>query len=329
MFSPEKKILEISLNEKPLIPDESKVTMTVAPILLRDINNKIACEKGSVVAMGNFDGFHQGHRRIMDTLLDIARRDHLVSVIITFIPNPKIHFNRGASLITSHEQKKEFLDRLGVGHILFLHFPEILDMSGEAFVRDVLVSKLKMKHIVMGENFRFGKNRGSDINSLQHMGERWGFNFTVVPSLVLDGIRISSSLIREKLEAGGIEESNRMLGRRYYIDGVVVHGERIGHKLGFPTINIDTANTLLPQGVFGTLVEISGEIYSSVTYIGTKPTFAGQEKKVETHILDFSGEIYGRRVRLFFLNKIRGDMKFTSTAALVEQIKKDIDRIKR
>lgn len=286
-------------------------------------------KKGSVAAVGNFDGFHLGHRKLVDKLKQIAREKNLASLIFTFIPNPKVYFKKDLTLINSDAQKKQLLESLGVDNIIFLDFNQVLDMSGEAFVRDILIDRYNVKSIVMGENFKFGKNRQCDSESIKKMAEKFGFEFTVITPVILDGTPISSSLIRKKLGYAEIEDSNRMLGRLYYIDGIVVEGDKIGRELGFPTINIETENEILPEGVFKTRTEIEGrpQVHDSISYIGSSPTFPGKEKKVETHILDFNENIYGRKVRLYFEKKIRGDMKFDSRTMLIDQIKKDIQHL--
>lgn len=286
--------------------------------------------KGSIAAVGNFDGFHLGHRKLVDTLKQIALKKKLVSLILTFIPNPKVFFNKELTLINSDEQKKQLLESLGMDHIVSLDFNQVLDMSGEVFVRDILIDRYNVKFIVMGENFKFGKNRQCDSESIKKMAEKFGFEFIVVSPVILDGTPISSSLIRKKLGSAEIEDSNRMLGRLYYIDGTVVDGDKIGRELGFPTINIKTENEILPEGVFITKTEIEGrsQIYDSISYIGSSPTFSGKVKKVETHILDFNENIYDQQVRVYFEKKIRGDMKFDSRTTLIDQIKKDIQRLK-
>jgi riboflavin kinase/FMN adenylyltransferase len=283
-------------------------------------------QQGTVVAIGNFDGFHLGHRKLIDTLNRIAWERKLKSVVLTFTPNPKIYFNKELNLITSDEQKRQILEGLDVDDVTFLDFDRISHLSGEAFVENVLIGQYSVKYIVMGENFRFGKNRESDVDSLKRMARTYGFEIIVVAPLVLDGIPISSSLIRHKLSCADIEASNRMLGRLYYIDGVVEKGDKIGRQLGFPTINIDTRNEILPEGVFKTRTEILShrKVYDSITYIGTSPTFSGKEKKIETHILDFDRNIYGEKVRIYFQKRLRGEMKFDSRRNLIDQIKEDI-----
>lgn len=283
-------------------------------------------QQGTAVAIGNFDGFHLGHRKLIDTLNRIARERKLMSIVLTFSPNPKIYFKKELNLITSDEQKRQILEGLDVDDVSFLDFDRISDLSGEAFVKEVLIRRYNVKYIVMGENFRFGKNREGDVDALKKMARTYGFEFTVVTPFILDGTPISSSLIRHKLSRADIEDSNRMLGRLYYIDGVVEEGDKIGRQLGFPTINIETRNEILPEGVFKTRTEIEShrKVYDSITYIGTSPTFSGKEKKIETHILDFDRDIYNEKVRIYFQKRLRGEMKFDSQRNLIDQIKEDI-----
>lgn len=292
-------------------------------------NSADTCKiKGSAVAIGNFDGFHLGHQKISERLKQIARENNLISIILTFTPNPRIYFKREEQLINTDAQKKEILENLEVDRVIIINFTEVVDMSGERFLKDFLIDKYKMKHIVMGENFRFGKGRVGDIGFLKQMSDKWGFGLTVVKSMMLNHQRISSTYIREKLATAQIEESNRMLGRRYFIDGLVVEGDKVGTELGFPTINLETDNILLPEGVFKTTVEIDGDIYNSISYIGYRPTFSGKEKKVESHIFDFNREIYGKHVKIYFEKKLRDDLKFESKMSLINQIKKDIENLK-
>lgn len=283
-------------------------------------------KEGTAAAIGNFDGFHLGHRKIIDTLNSAALEKKLRTMVLTFTPNPKTYFNKELNLINSDEQKKQILETLDVHDVVFLDFDRIRHMSGETFVKEVLIQRYNVKYIAMGENFRFGKNREGDIGALKEMAPRFGFEYSVVSPLSLNGTPISSSLIRKKLGLAEIEDSNRMLGRLYFIDGVVADGDKIGRELGFPTINIETPNEILPDGVFKTRTEIESlsQVYDSITYIGTSPTFSGNKKKIETHILDFNRRIYGKKVRIYFQKRVRGEMKFDSKRDLIDQIKKDI-----
>jgi riboflavin kinase / FMN adenylyltransferase len=284
--------------------------------------------KPSAIAIGNFDGFHLGHRKIVDQLKQIALEKQLHSIILTFTPNPRIYFKRESYLIHTDSQKKEILESLGLDQVVFINFAEVVDLSDEQFLKEFLIDRYHMRHIVMGENFRFGKGREGDLDFLTQMAHRWGFALTVVKPVTLDRQRISSTRIREKLLAADIPEANRMLGRRYVIQGKVVEGDKVGTELGFPTINLETENTLLPEGVFKTAVEVDGKGYASVTYIGYRPTFSGKEKKVESHLFHFNREIYGQRVKIYFEKKVRDDMKFDSKVGLIRQIKKDIENLK-
>jgi riboflavin kinase/FMN adenylyltransferase len=295
---------------------------------MENIKNK-KIRTGSAVAIGNFDGLHLGHRKLIETLKKIALEKNLISMILTFTPNPKVYFKKDLNLINSEEQKKQIMEKLGVDNIVLLNFEKILNMSGETFVKDILIDKFNVKFIVMGQNFKFGKNRENDADSLKKMGETYGFENTIVNPVILNGTPISSSLIRKKLVNAEIEASNRMLGRLYYIDGVIKEGDKIGRELGFPTINIQTQNEILPEGVFKTRTQIDQQeqIYDSITYIGSSPTFPGKEKKVETHILGFDKKVYGNKVRLYFEKKLRDEMRFDSKKNLVNQIKKDIRRL--
>jgi len=294
----------------------------------RNSNSHSSDISESAIAIGNFDGFHLGHGKIIKNLKEVARRKNLTSIILTFSPNPRVYFEREIAMINTDTQKKTILEGLGVDRVIMLNFNEIVDMSDEQFLHVFLIEKYKMRHIVMGENFRFGKGREGDIEFLQTMAERWGFAMTIVKPVRLEQHRISSTLIRERLSEGLIEDANRMLGREYFIEGEVVEGAKVGSQLGFPTINVNTPNTILPEGVFKTRVEFEGKLFNSITYIGRRPTFLGKEKKVETHIFDFREKIYGRHVKIYFQKKVRDDMKFETRMSLVKQIKKDIENLK-
>ena len=178
------------------------------------------------VSVGNFDGFHLGHKKIVRALKKISEKENLISTIMTFIPSPKVYFKRELNLINTDDQKKRILEELGVDSVVYLNFAEIADMSGEDFISKYLVHKCNMDYIVVGENFRFGKNREYNVDALNNMAKNLGFRVKVVKPEVLNGIRISSSFIRERLAFGEIEEANSMLGKLYCIDGSVVEGEK-------------------------------------------------------------------------------------------------------
>lgn len=283
--------------------------------------------RASAIAIGNFDGFHLGHHKIIETLKGIAADKDLRSLIVTFTPNPKLYFKRESHLINTDAQKKELLEAQGVDRVVIIDFSSVVDMTDEAFLKQYLIDKYRMKHIVMGENFRFGKRREGDIEFLKRSARCYGFDFSVVTPVMLEEIRISSTFIRQQLAEAGIPLANRMLGRQYAIEGIVVKGEEVGRQLGFPTINVETGNTLLPEGVFRTCTEVGGSCHLSITYIGYRPTFNGKEKKVESHIFDFNRKIYGETVKIYFERQIRGEMKFDTEDGLIRQIHRDIKNL--
>lgn len=281
----------------------------------------------TAIAIGNFDGFHLGHQKIVSTLSGIAGRKKVRSLVLTFAPNPKIFFRKEERLIVSDPEKRKLIKAMGVDRVVFLDFRKYRQMKGEAFVEDVLMGQYLMAHVVVGENFKFGTGQENDAGTLKILSRRFRFGITVVKPVRLDGRVISSTLIRKNLSEGKVTLANRMLGRMYFVDGVVDRGARIGREMGFPTINIKSENVILPGGVFETLVKIGTRTHQAVTNIGIRPTFGGREREIESHILNFKGVVYGKRVRLLFKKKIRDEIKFNSREELIRQIKKDIDTV--
>ena len=278
----------------------------------------------TAIAIGNFDGLHLGHQLIFRRLALLADSRELKTLILTFRPNPKIFFGRDLPLIFTDEQKNEALQKQNSGDFLFLPFAEIADFTAADFLRRVLIRKFCMNTLVVGENFRFGSGRVGGIDFLTRSASSSGFKLEVVPPLRIDEERVSSSRIRDMLKNGNVSDAARLLGRDYYIDGRVVEGARRGRELGFPTINLETENQLLPRGVFSTCVEWNQRLFPSVTNIGYSPTFSREFKQVETHILGFDRQIYHQRVRIHFRRKLREEFRFKDGEELVKQIRRDI-----
>lgn len=278
----------------------------------------------SAVAVGNFDGYHLGHQQLIKRLRALADNMELSARVLTFRPNPKVYFGRSIPLIFTDQQKARILRNQQVDEVIFQPFDRIAHLSANEFVCRFLISRLGMRALVVGENFRFGAGRTGDTDFLKHIAFSEGFHLEVVPSLTCNNGRVSSSRIRELLMQGEVEEAAHLLGRHYFIDGVVVSGEGRGRKLGFPTINLRTENQVLPDGVFATRVEWKGELFPAVTNIGSSPTFSRSVRKVETHIIDFDRQIYQHQVRLHFLYKLRDEFRFDTAAELVAQIRHDV-----
>jgi riboflavin kinase/FMN adenylyltransferase len=279
----------------------------------------------SAVAIGNFDGFHAGHRRIIETLAAEARRLRLVSVVLTFHPHPRLFLGQAIRLISTDAQRLECLKRLALDRLFFIDFATVAACPARDFVTDILLGTLRSRLLVVGSDFRFGRDREGDLACLQR--EAAGrFTLIQAPDVEIDGCRVASSLIRKLLAAGAVRQAGHLLEKPYFIDGTVEHGAGRGRAIGFPTLNIASENAILPPGVFHTRVDISGRSFPALTNIGCAPTFGQvlRGPRVETHVPDFHGMVYGRKVRLHFIDKIRDERKFTGAAELAEQIRRDI-----
>ncbi len=284
----------------------------------------------SAVAIGNFDGFHAGHRRVIETLTAEAGRRELAAVVLTFHPHPRVFFGHAIHLISTDAQRLECLKRQALDRLFFIDFAEVASCPARDFVADILLDTLRLSVLVVGGDFRFGRDREGDLACLQR--EAAGhFALIQAPDVEIDGCRVASSLIRRQLAAGSVHEAGRLLEKPYFIDGTVVRGAGRGRSLGFPTLNIASDNAILPTGVFHTRVDISGCTYPALTNIGCAPTFsaaaagkASQGLRVETHVPGFRSMVYGRKVRLHFIDKIRDEIKFAGPAELTEQIRRDI-----
>ena len=287
--------------------------------------------EASVVAIGNFDGFHAGHKKIVQTLLATARSQGLRSVILTFHPHPRVYFKQPIQLISTDRQRLEILRRQGPDYLFFIDFSDVADCPAAVFVTRLLLDTLQMKVLIVGHDFRCGRDREGDLAFLRTQAARTPFAIIRPRTLRRDGTRIASSTIREKLAAGSIEAANRMLGHAYAIDGIVEKGAGRGTQLGFPTLNLSTANQILPPGVFHTETVIGKKCWPSLTNIGFAPTFnagAAAPVRIETHIPGFRRMIYGETVTIHFKKKIRTEMKFDSSRSLIEQIRRDVASLK-
>jgi riboflavin kinase/FMN adenylyltransferase len=285
----------------------------------------------SAVAIGNFDGFHAGHKKIVVTLAATARRERLLSVLLTFHPHPRLFFRQPICLISTDAQRLEVLRRQPLDYLFFIDFASVADIPAAAFVHDILLAKLRMTTLIVGQDFRFGREREGDLAFLRRQAAKASFTVMQARTVRRGGFRVGSSLLRKKLAAGAVEEANRMLGHPYAIEGTVERGAGRGRKLGFPTLNVSTANQILPAGVFHTETQIDRQRFPSLTNIGSAPTFAAPAGagaaaplKVETHIPHFQRMVYGKKVTIFFIRKLRAEVQFASSQALQEQIRCDV-----
>ena len=283
--------------------------------------------RGTAVAIGNFDGLHPGHRRILDRLVRIAGAGRLRSVVLTFDPHPERAFGRKRTLmIETFDRRLDRLREAGVDAVLVTPFDRRLAaLSPRDFIREVLGEKLKAQVVVVGRDFRFGRNRAGDIRTLAREGAEAGIRTVTVPPVSIRGRVASSSLIRRLLGEGRVEDAALFLGRPYCVSGRVVHGRAVGRVLGFPTANLDSPEEILPRGVFVTASRLGGATYPSVTNIGFRPTFGPGGISLETLLLRGGGDLYGRKMEVCFLKRLRPERKFRSAEALARRIGLDIE----
>ena len=302
--------------------------------LIENIEKITSPYPNGVITIGNFDGVHIGHQALFYEVIEKANQLNGTSIAMTFEPHPirVLKQNGQPPLITLYEQKIELMERSGLDVLICVPFtPEFAVLSAKDFVEDLLVQRIGMKAIVVGKDYTYGKNREGTLATLQADGHRLGFEVIVADWIKVPNSlpgRTSSTLIRELVMDGNVIEAGKLLGRYYQIRGKVVTGrDRGGKLLGFPTANINLQDELCPKkGVYAVTVERRGKLYKGVANIGYSPTFEDQCFTVEVHILDFNENIYGEKIRVNFVSRLRDEVKFNSVEELSEQIKKDIQK---
>ena len=295
--------------------------------IFRSLDSLVEPRGPTAVAIGNFDGVHLGHRKILSFLVERSQKDALESLVLTFSPHPgKITGKGEIQLLQTEAQKLQALAPLGMDSACLLPFDRRLArLSADDFVRSILIPRFNVHAIVVGADFRFGRDRSGDTRRLRELGRRYAVTVYPIPSVVIDGMTVSSSLIRNLIREGRAEDAARLLGRPYAVQGRVIRGQTVGRGLGFPTANLDSPNDILPPGVFITISSVLGRDFPSVTNIGVRPTFSENVRAIETHLLDFSEDIYDQTVSLQFLKKIRDEVRFDSPELLKARIRSDLD----
>ena len=282
------------------------------------------------LAIGNFDGVHLGHQALVRATVEQARRQAGTAMVLTFDPHPVrvLAPERAPRALMTLEQRAELLSALGIEVVAVLGFDaDVAALDPEQFVRAILVRTLEARSVVVGERFRFGRGRAGDVSLLARLGDECGFNVRAHPVVVEEGEPVSSSRIRELLALGDVQGAARLLGRAFFVDGTVVRGDGRGRLIGIPTANLETRNETLPApGVYAGFAHIAsgGERWPAVVNLGERPTFAGSGLRLEAHLLDYDGELYGRELRLEFTRRLRDERRFGSAAELVEQIRRDV-----
>jgi riboflavin kinase / FMN adenylyltransferase len=290
----------------------------------------------NVVTVGTFDGVHRGHKQVLDALCDAARRKGIPSLLVTFDPHP-LRIVRPATaplLLTTPPEKIEILAQTDVDRVALLRFtPDLARLSPGSFVEHVLMSRFRMKHLVIGYDHGFGRDRSGDVATLRPIGRRLGFDVEVVPPVQTDGDEpVSSSRVRHAVAAGNVALAARGLGRPYSLTGTVVRGAGRGRKLGFPTANIEVASPdkLLPhEGIYAVRAALGDRFADGVLHLGPRPTFAGMPPSIELHLFDYSGNLYGRRIRVEFHDRVRDIARFDSADALIHAMEADCAEAQR
>ncbi len=296
--------------------------------LIRGLHNLTRPISASVVTIGNFDGIHLGHQHVLEQLKAAAIERQLSSTVIIFEPQPIEYFapHKAPKRLARFREKLDYLKSKQIDYLLCLKFDRALsELYAEDFVKAILIDRLNTKHLVIGDDFRFGKNRSGNFQFLLESGQKYGFSVQNTDTLLIDGARVSSTRIRECIQSEDFNQAAKLLGRPYTLSGKVAHGKKLGRELGFPTINIKMGDkTLIVKGIFAVSVKgIDNRVLPGVASIGTRPTVNGVDTILEVFILDFDQDVYGYSVDVEFLHKIRDEEKFDSLEELGLHIEQD------
>lgn len=290
---------------------------------------------GTAITVGTFDGVHRGHRHVLDALARAATARDLSSLLVTFDPHPLriVRPEAAPPLLTTPAEKMEILAQTAVDRVAFLRFtPELGALSPRRFVEEILIGRFALQHLVIGYDHGFGRHRTGDAETLREIGAELGFGVEVVPPVRDEADAVSSSRIRRALAAGDVVAAARGLGRPYALTGTVVRGAGMGHRLGFATANIDVGHPekLIPhEGIYAVRAALRDRFVNGVLHLGPRPTFAGLPPSVELHLFDFSGDLYGSRVTVHFVGRVRDIARFDSVEALVRAMERDCQEARR
>ena len=309
--------------------------------IIRGLHNLRSEHRGNVVTIGNFDGVHLGHQAIIAQLKTQARKHNVPATVMTFHPNPQEFFSPDSApaKLTQFRDKMKLLEQYGVDRVICVPFNRNLaSLGAEDFIKQILIDGLHAQYIVIGDDFRFGKNRTGNFDLLQTKGREMGFEVENTPTYCVNNERVSSTRIRKALSNADMQLSKELLGRPFHVSGVVTHGDKRGRTIGFPTANIRLKQQIAPtNGVYA--VKITGlkkddsgnctsSTYKGVANIGVRPTVDGSRYLLETHIFDFDQEIYNQRINICFEHFIRPEQRFDGLDALIAQIQLDVETAK-
>ena len=286
-----------------------------------------------VLALGNFDGLHRGHLKIVERVKRGAAEHGGTPMAMTFDPHPPrvVRPDKAPPLLMTKEQRLEALHRAGIACVAVVRFtPELSQWDPETFVRRVLVEWLRISKVWVGANFLFGHGRSGNFSTLRTLGQRYGFRAEKIDPVRYKDFVVSSTRVRRLISEGRMDEAGALMGHPYYVDGQVVHGRGRGREIGVPTANLATHNELVPpHGVYATTMTVEGIVHAGITNVGVRPTFGESDLSIETHLLNYDGDLYGRDVRLSFVQRLRDERRFPDVDALRAQIDADQRRAER
>ena len=291
-------------------------------------------DNGSVLTIGTFDGVHVGHKKILQKVVNKAKALGLPSVVLTLFPHPRMVLFKDETikLLNTIDERISILNEAGIEHVMVKKFSKSFsNLSGKQYVKDILVEELNAKHIVIGYDHHFGKNRSANINDLKQFANTYNFVVEEISAQDIEDVTVSSTKIRNALDIGDVALANAYLGYRYFITGKVIKGKRIGRTIDFPTANIDISEDykLIPKdGVYVISSIIDNVVYYGMMNIGTNPTVEGKNRSVEVHFFDFSANLYGEILKVEFLSRLRDENKYNDLNALKKQLKIDEQQAK-
>jgi len=298
--------------------------------IVRGVKNYSEKLPNPVLTLGNFDGVHLGHQAIFKKVVERAREIKGTSIAFTFEPHPLkvLAPERSPKLLNTFHGKMKLFEAASIEVVICANFTRVFaDQNSEDFAREVLYKRIGVKEVYVGYDYAFGKGREGSIESLNEMGKVYGFEVGVIEPVKVDDVVVSSSVVRELISNGRVDEAYRLLGRYYTIEGEVVHGAHRGQTLGFPTANLKTANELIPAyGVYAVLADVDSHKLKGVASVGVRPTFDSGPVSLEVYLFEFAEVLYGRQMDVSFVQRLRGEEKFPDAESLVRQIQKDVQK---